>query len=54
MMRMRVADRQASTGGAPSALKRSASALIFVGLLLSALATEFIGIHAIFGAFLFG
>jgi Kef-type K+ transport system membrane component KefB len=29
-------------------------ALVFVGLLLSALATEAIGIHAIFGAFLFG
>ncbi|MFP5325883.1 MAG: cation:proton antiporter, partial [Acidimicrobiia bacterium] len=29
-------------------------ALIFVGLLLSALATDRIGIHAIFGAFLFG
>ena len=29
-------------------------ALVFVGLLLSALATEAIGVHAIFGAFLFG
>ena len=29
-------------------------ALMFVGLLLSALATEQVGIHAIFGAFLFG
>lgn len=29
-------------------------AIIFVALLLSALATEFIGIHAIFGAFLLG
>ena len=29
-------------------------ALVFVGLLLSALATEGIGIHALFGAFLFG
>ena len=29
-------------------------AIFFVGLLLSALATEFIGIHAIFGAFLLG
>ena len=29
-------------------------ALVFVGLLLSALATELIGVHAIFGAFLFG
>ncbi len=29
-------------------------AIFFVGLLISALATEFIGIHAIFGAFLLG
>ncbi len=29
-------------------------ALVFLGLLLSALATEAIGIHALFGAFLFG
>jgi Kef-type K+ transport system membrane component KefB len=29
-------------------------ALVFLGLLLSALATEYIGIHAIFGAFLLG
>ena len=29
-------------------------AIIFVAILLSALATEFIGIHAIFGAFLLG
>ena len=29
-------------------------ALVFMGLLLSALATEAIGIHALFGAFLFG
>ena len=29
-------------------------ALVFVGLLLSALATEAVGIHALFGAFLFG
>ncbi|HVS35015.1 MAG TPA: cation:proton antiporter [Gemmataceae bacterium] len=29
-------------------------ALVFVGLLLSALATEAIGVHALFGAFLFG
>jgi len=33
---------------------RSVTALMFVALLLSALATESIGIHAIFGAFLFG
>jgi Kef-type K+ transport system membrane component KefB len=38
---------------APS-LTRGTSALIFVALLLSALATEFIGVHAIFGAFLLG
>ncbi|HWP04161.1 MAG TPA: cation:proton antiporter [Polyangiaceae bacterium] len=31
-----------------------ATALVFVGLLLSALATEFAGIHALFGAFLLG
>ena len=35
-------------------LTRGLTALIFVALLLSALATEFIGIHAIFGAFLLG
>jgi len=35
-------------------LPRSAVAFIFVALLLSALATEAIGIHAIFGAFLLG
>ncbi len=29
-------------------------ALVFVSLLLSALATELIGVHAVFGAFLFG
>jgi Kef-type K+ transport system membrane component KefB len=33
---------------------RGVTALMFVALLLSALATEAIGIHAIFGAFLFG
>jgi Kef-type K+ transport system membrane component KefB len=33
---------------------RGATALIFVALLLSALATEMIGVHAIFGAFLLG
>jgi Kef-type K+ transport system membrane component KefB len=32
----------------------NAMAIVFVGLLLSALATEAIGIHALFGAFLFG
>jgi Kef-type K+ transport system membrane component KefB len=35
-------------------LSREVIALVFVALLLSALATESIGIHAIFGAFLFG
>jgi len=35
-------------------LPRSAIAFVFVALLLSALATEAIGIHAIFGAFLLG
>jgi Kef-type K+ transport system membrane component KefB len=35
-------------------LSRGVVALVFVALLLSALATEFIGIHAIFGAFLLG
>ena len=35
-------------------LTRSGAAIVFVALLLSALATEFIGIHAIFGAFLLG
>jgi len=35
-------------------LPRSAVALVFVALLMSALITEYIGIHAIFGAFLLG
>jgi Kef-type K+ transport system membrane component KefB len=35
-------------------LPRSATAGVFVALLLSGLATEYIGIHAIFGAFLLG
>ena len=35
-------------------LDQARLAAIFIGVLLSALATEFIGIHAIFGAFLFG
>jgi Kef-type K+ transport system membrane component KefB len=35
-------------------LSTGVAALVFVGLLVSALATEAIGIHAIFGAFLFG
>jgi Kef-type K+ transport system membrane component KefB len=36
------------------ALTRPVTSLIFVALLLSALATEYIGVHAIFGAFLLG
>ncbi len=35
-------------------LSRSSLAVILVAMLLSALATEFIGIHALFGAFLLG
>lgn len=35
-------------------LTQSGMAVIFVAMLLSAMATEFIGIHAIFGAFLLG
>ncbi len=35
-------------------LRQSTMAVVFVGLLLSALATESIGIHALFGAFLLG
>jgi Kef-type K+ transport system membrane component KefB len=35
-------------------LSRSATATVFIGLLLSALATEAIGIHALFGAFVLG
>ena len=35
-------------------LTRGAVAVVFVALLLSALATELIGVHAIFGAFLLG
>ena len=38
----------------PDAPTREALALVLVGVLLSALATELVGIHAIFGAFLFG
>lgn len=36
------------------ALRQGATAAVLIGLLLSALATEAIGIHALFGAFLFG
>ena len=35
-------------------LSSGVTALVFVGLLLSALATEALGVHALFGAFLFG
>jgi Kef-type K+ transport system membrane component KefB len=35
-------------------ISQSAVALVLLGVLVSALCTEFIGIHAIFGAFLFG
>ncbi len=35
-------------------LPRSAIAFVFVALLLSAFVTEYIGIHALFGAFLLG
>ena len=35
-------------------LSRNAVAVVFIALLLSALTTEYIGIHAIFGAFLLG
>src|SRR4029450_10413429 len=35
-------------------LRQGTMAVVFVGLLLSALATESIGIHALFGAFLLG
>lgn len=35
-------------------LPRGAAAVVFVALLLSTITTEFIGIHAIFGAFLLG
>ena len=35
-------------------LSRGATAMVLIGLLLSALATEAIGIHALFGAFLLG
>lgn len=46
----RVATYQEETGG----LSATLLSVVFAGLLLSALATDRIGIHAIFGAFLFG
>jgi Kef-type K+ transport system membrane component KefB len=45
----RLVERHDATG-----LTQGALSLITVGLLLSALATEWIGVHALFGAFLFG
>lgn len=45
----RLAERAGSKALAPESLS-----LIFLGLLASALATEAIGVHAIFGAFVFG
>jgi Kef-type K+ transport system membrane component KefB len=47
---IRLARRQAHA----SELTHGTLAVLFVGLLCSALATEWIGIHALFGAFLFG
>ncbi len=38
----------------PGSLSQDAMAIVLLGLLLSSLATEAIGIHALFGAFLFG
>jgi Kef-type K+ transport system membrane component KefB/nucleotide-binding universal stress UspA family protein len=46
----RLATYQEETGG----LSPTLLAVVFAGLLLSSLATDRIGIHAIFGAFLFG
>jgi len=43
---------RAQSGDGP--LSRSGIALVFVGLLLSAAATEALGIHALFGAFMLG
>lgn len=45
----RLSQRYCQRGVTPAAM-----AIVLVGVLLSALATEAIGIHAIFGAFLFG
>jgi len=50
----RVVARWEAPASAAHALPPAAVALVFVALLLSALATEAIGIHAIFGAFLLG
>src|SRR5262249_45442971 len=48
-----IATRWAMRHG-PGRLSPKAVGLVFICLLLSALATQAIGIHAIFGAFLFG
>ena len=45
---------RALTGDEGATPARGVVALVFMGLLLSALATQAIGIHALFGAFLFG
>ncbi|MBP2328675.1 Kef-type K+ transport system membrane component KefB [Kibdelosporangium banguiense] len=48
--------RLLGTGGRPGLIRDDAAVLVLLlgGLMLSALATDAIGIHAIFGAFLFG
>lgn len=46
--------RLVAAHGSQGSLGRGVLALLFIGVLLSALATDRIGIHAIFGAFLFG
>jgi Kef-type K+ transport system membrane component KefB len=46
----RFVDRQELTGR----LSQNATAVVLIGLVLSALVTEYIGIHALFGAFLVG
>jgi Kef-type K+ transport system membrane component KefB/nucleotide-binding universal stress UspA family protein len=43
-----------ASGGARTGPSQNLIAVIFVGLLLSAWTTELIGIHALFGAFMFG
>jgi Kef-type K+ transport system membrane component KefB len=45
---------RALAGDGSATPARGVVALVFMGLLLSALATQAIGIHALFGAFLFG
>lgn len=46
--------KEAKNGLASPPATRSVLAVVFIALLLSALATEFIGIHAIFGGFALG